>query len=124
MTQGTKVGVGVLIALLIIAAGLYAWNTDTRNTNSTEETKQSTSTPPLGGDNPNPAGTVETGSTNAQKCASQGGTWSEEYKECTGIGANSCQEIGGTFNECASACRHDPNAQACIMMCVQVCTLN
>lgn len=67
-------------------------------------------------------GTVEAGQTQAQQCASIGGTWSAQYKECTGISQTACQEIGGTFNKCASACRHNPDAEACIMMCVQVCT--
>jgi hypothetical protein len=58
-----------------------------------------------------------------QKCAAAGGAWSEQYKECTGVNEGSCKAIGGTFNECASACRNDPKAEACIMMCVQVCTL-
>jgi hypothetical protein len=64
-----------------------------------------------------------TTSSTGQKCAAQGGTWSEQYKECTGVGESSCKAIGGTFNECASPCRNDPKAQACIMMCVSVCTL-
>jgi hypothetical protein len=57
------------------------------------------------------------------KCVNVGGTWSAEYKECTGTSADTCKAIGGTYNECASACRHDPKAQACVMMCVAVCTL-
>lgn len=59
--------------------------------------------------------------TTGEKCAAQGGTWSAQYKECTGIGETSCKAIGGTFNECASPCRNDPDAQVCILMCVQVC---
>lgn len=62
------------------------------------------------------------GSTSA-RCTANNGTWSEQYKECGGIGADSCKAIGGTYNGCASACRHDPNAQMCTMNCVQVCTL-
>ena len=62
------------------------------------------------------------GSTSA-RCTASNGTWSEQYKECTGIGADSCKAIGGTYNGCASACRHDPYAQMCTMNCVQVCTV-
>ncbi|MEK7545611.1 MAG: hypothetical protein AAB554_00870 [Patescibacteria group bacterium] len=32
---------------------------------------------------------------------------------------SSCEEAGGTWNECASAC--PPDAEACILMCVQKC---
>jgi hypothetical protein len=60
--------------------------------------------------------------TTGEKCARRGGTWSAEFKECTGVDKAACTAIGGTFNECASPCRNDPKAEACIMMCVQVCT--
>ena len=63
-----------------------------------------------------------TTTSNGEKCTARGGIWSEQYKECTGINRTSCRAIGGTFNECASACRHDPGATVCIMMCVAVCT--
>src|SRR5690606_29956372 len=29
----------------------------------------------------------------------------------------------GTYNQCASACRHDPTMQNCTEMCIAVCTL-
>lgn len=56
------------------------------------------------------------------ECTSHRGTWDQKYKECTGIDKKTCEQNGGSFNECASACRHstDPNAP-CIMICVQVC---
>ncbi len=60
--------------------------------------------------------------TTADKCTFAGGTWSEEYKECVEIGSDICTEMDGTFNECASPCRHNPEAEVCITMCVQVCT--
>jgi hypothetical protein len=67
----------------------------------------------------NPAsGTVPAG---GSACANMGGTLDAIHGECLGIDANACQEIGGTFNECASACRNDPNAEVCTMQCVQVC---
>jgi hypothetical protein len=56
-------------------------------------------------------------------CTSKGGNWSTHYRECTGIDGQSCTAIGGTYDECASACRHNPKAEACILMCVQVCKL-
>lgn len=63
-------------------------------------------------------GTVPAGDTESQ-CTSIGGTWTGY--DCTGINANQCQEIGGTFNECASACRNDPTAEMCTLQCVIVC---
>jgi hypothetical protein len=64
---------------------------------------------------PNP--TVST----ASMCTDKGGQWSSAFKECTGIDSAACSAIGGKFNECASACRNDPQAQMCTMQCVQVC---
>ncbi|MEM0438188.1 MAG: DUF333 domain-containing protein [Candidatus Micrarchaeia archaeon] len=32
-----------------------------------------------------------------------------------------CESAGGHFNECASACRNNPEAEVCIMVCVQEC---
>ncbi len=64
------------------------------------------------------SGTVPAG---GSACANMGGTLDAIHGECLGIVANACQEIGGTFNECASACRHDPTAEVCTMQCVQVC---
>jgi|SRR3989344_2314944 len=55
-------------------------------------------------------------------CQNAGGKWLPQYGECEGgLDANQCSLAGGTLNECASACRNDPNAQACIMLCVPVC---
>jgi hypothetical protein len=54
-------------------------------------------------------------------CQKSGGQWSAEFRECLGIDAATCANIGGKFNECASACRNDPKAEICTMQCVQVC---
>lgn len=32
-----------------------------------------------------------------------------------------CESAGGHFNECASACRNNPDAEVCILVCVQEC---
>jgi hypothetical protein len=70
----------------------------------------------------NPAGgTMEAGRTPDQLCTSFGGQWSAEFSECLGISGEVCMEIGGNWNECASACRNDANAEMCTMQCVQVC---
>lgn len=66
-------------------------------------------------------GTVLAG-TQQEQCTSMGGTWTGY--DCTGIDSNQCQEIGGTFNECASACRNNPEAEMCTMQCVVVCEFN
>lgn len=68
----------------------------------------------------------------ATMCEADGGIWLEEYKECEGLSIDWCinaemsfEEIKGlTFNECASACRHNLEAEMCTMQCVPVCTLN
>ncbi|MFA5131942.1 MAG: hypothetical protein WC444_01290 [Candidatus Paceibacterota bacterium] len=67
--------------------------------------------------------TTGTTTSNGMACTKVGGTWSETYKECTGISEVSCKEIKGVFNECASACRHDPEAKVCVMMCAIICQL-
>lgn len=56
-------------------------------------------------------------------CESIGGTWIEDVKECEGISEEQCKRLGGTFHECASACRNDPNAEICTLQCVLVCEL-
>lgn len=61
-------------------------------------------------------------SSDKDRCEAQKGVWDAQYKECTGIAEDQCISIGGTFNGCASACRHDPKAQMCTMNCVAVCS--
>jgi len=56
-------------------------------------------------------------------CQKNGGNWSVEFRECLGVNKSVCESIGGTFNECASACRNDPKAQMCTLQCVQVCEI-
>ena len=58
---------------------------------------------------------------NVLSCLKGGGKWLEEHQECEFMGEKTCTELGGTFNECASACRHDENAMVCVMMCVPLC---
>lgn len=57
-------------------------------------------------------------------CHENNGTWLSEYNECVGISETACQDMGGQFNSCASACRHDPDAEICTMQCVLVCQFN
>jgi len=62
-----------------------------------------------------PVGTPE------EQCTSIGGQWTGY--DCVGISQGQCQEIGGEFDECASACRNNPNATMCTLQCVQVCNI-
>ena len=55
-------------------------------------------------------------------CLENNGTWLQEHQECEFIGESQCTALEGAFNECASACRHDPDAMMCIQMCVPVCS--
>lgn len=54
-------------------------------------------------------------------CVSFDGNWLEDSQECEGMAQSQCQELGGNYNECASACRNSPKAQLCTTQCVQVC---
>lgn len=60
-------------------------------------------------------------------CEEKGGTWLETYKECEamsndkGFDKSSCTSLGGKFSECDSACRHNPEAEVCMSVCVIVC---
>jgi hypothetical protein len=57
-----------------------------------------------------------------QSCARHNGTWLEQYRECEYASKEWCGTEGGQFDECASACRHDPNLERpCTMQCVPVC---
>ena len=59
-------------------------------------------------------------------CYSYQGKWIAEYKECTLLETPlQCSLLGGVYNECASACRHDPDFPnvACTDNCVEVCSI-
>ncbi|WP_067515863.1 hypothetical protein [Endozoicomonas ascidiicola] len=69
-----------------------------------------------------PAQITATGPENVLSCISvEGNKWVTEHKECEYMDENTCTDLGGEFNACASACRNDPEAEICIMMCVPVC---
>ena len=59
---------------------------------------------------------------NEQACLDAGGTYIAEHNECENISAAACEERGGTFDECASACRHMPTDTMCTAQCVPVCS--
>jgi hypothetical protein len=58
-------------------------------------------------------------------CEQSGGKWLAKYNECEassgGLDEKTCKELGGVHKACDSACRHDPNAQGCIEVCINVC---
>lgn len=57
-------------------------------------------------------------------CIQKGGEWFENSKICeiNTLNENQCLAKGGVFNECNSACRHDPNAEICTKQCVLTCS--
>jgi len=58
-------------------------------------------------------------------CAEEGGTWLADHKECENIGVALCVELGGAYDGCTSACRHNPDVTApCTMQCVPVCSFS
>jgi hypothetical protein len=71
-----------------------------------------------GGSNGNDLDTAEI----EQMCVDGGGTFVSEYNECEFISEDICTEMGGEFDECASACRHEEGSVACTANCVPLCT--
>ena len=59
---------------------------------------------------------------NACESYSPDSNWLEKEKECERVSEAYCQKLGGIFEECASACRHDTQANECIEICVPVCS--
>jgi Omp85 superfamily domain len=58
----------------------------------------------------------------AKACESKNGKWLEKYSECEYADQQRCAATGGRFDECASACRHNPDpAVPCTMQCVPLC---
>jgi len=59
-------------------------------------------------------------------CGSYQGKWIAEYKECILLEIPlQCSLLGGVYNECASACRNDPDFPnvICSDNCVEVCSI-
>lgn len=57
-----------------------------------------------------------------QECESQNGIWLSEYQECEYAGKEWCEDAGGKYFECESACRHSQEPLApCTLQCVMVC---
>jgi len=60
----------------------------------------------------------------AAACQNNQGTWLAEFNECEHVSKEWCKQNGGEFNECESACRHNPGAEICTLQCVLVCKFN
>ncbi|PIR58726.1 MAG: hypothetical protein COU69_04170 [Candidatus Pacebacteria bacterium CG10_big_fil_rev_8_21_14_0_10_56_10] len=58
----------------------------------------------------------------AERCQQRGGTWLSEFNECEHVDSQACDDLGGSFQSCASACRHDPQAEVCTEQCEPVCS--
>ncbi len=58
-------------------------------------------------------------------CIRSNGRWLPPYKECENVGVDWCDLVNGAYNECASACRHNPDPRImCTMQCVPVCKIS
>ena len=57
-----------------------------------------------------------------QACLDEGGIFIAEYNECEDISEDACTELGGEYDSCASACRHEPAETICTAQCVLVCS--
>lgn len=56
-------------------------------------------------------------------CQKYSGNWLQEFNECETISEEQCSIMNGTFNECESACRHQPDSEVCTLQCVPVCVI-
>lgn len=54
-------------------------------------------------------------------CNQNQGTWQSEYTECENISKGTCEQAGGTYLECESACRHNEDFNEETTMCIQIC---
>lgn len=57
----------------------------------------------------------------ASGCQLNSGNWLAEHQECETGNSLWCEQTGGEFSECESACRHNPETDICTMQCVAVC---
>jgi len=58
----------------------------------------------------------------SEECTAHQGKWIAEFSECEYPDSQEwCEQAGGKFNECESACRHDKEATICTLQCVVVC---
>lgn len=54
-------------------------------------------------------------------CNQSQGMWLSKYSECENIPKSTCEQAGGTYLECESACRHNEDFNEGTTMCIQIC---
>ncbi len=55
-------------------------------------------------------------------CEKNDGNWVDDYNECEMISLETCENLGGDFFECGSACRHEEGENIpCTLQCVPYC---
>jgi hypothetical protein len=61
---------------------------------------------------------------NKTECESNSGVWYATGNICeiNSFSENMCVARGGEWNGCASACRHDKDAEVCTLQCVLTCS--
>ena len=59
-----------------------------------------------------------------EACLEAGGIYVAEHVECEQISEQTCTDMEGTFDECGSPCRHEPEDVVCAAMCVPLCTFD
>lgn len=59
-----------------------------------------------------------------QACLAEGGIFIAGHNECEDISEDACTELGGVYDSCASACRHEPAETICTAQCVLVCSFD
>jgi hypothetical protein len=65
---------------------------------------------------------IQNGGSLAKACRENGGKWLPVHQECENFESREwCEEAGGIYNECESACRHAPETEFCTLQCVVVC---
>jgi hypothetical protein len=69
-----------------------------------------------------PASKPADGAAMEKTCTDAGGKYLALFNECENVSSEACTAMGGTFDECASACRHAPEAVMCTAQCVPVCS--
>jgi hypothetical protein len=108
---------GLLILSLVVSACATKTqqSNDTQNTSNTEQDN-------ILSEPATPQESIEQIIDLPKTCADLGGTWLSDYEECEGMSQADCTNLDGTFDECASACRHNPDVQICTLQCVQVCS--
>ncbi|MEM4756060.1 MAG: hypothetical protein QW594_02915 [Candidatus Woesearchaeota archaeon] len=100
-----------LMLLLLIALSLLSACQNQQNAQQQEEQPMQEETP-------------KTASSLQETCKRHGGIWISQAYECEGISQEQCTAMGGKYNECASACRNNPQAQMCTLQCVVVCSFS